>query len=664
MKFGFDAYMWELNERKAKIINDFFNNKLSARDHSLDLQQTVLTAGQMKAAATGNPLIIELGKTEAVLRELEDVHEGWQDAQREAEFTINIAREAVAQGEMYQKALRTTARAITPTVEGEELTAVINKKPVTGHTAISQAILDAAKAATEETKASPGYWSSYKAPVPIGTFRGLSITLEGRGDDGPHVVFRVPDDVPPRYFGANNENNDYARVKLNLLVADPQGVGGLAWRKPTPMTGLIQNRINEIVTNAQSDSPDLARQKAKVATYEQILDAPFEQEAELAETRKRVEDIKRELGVTPEGDEVQEIEDEGETGGPRASEDDGEEETGPEKYHKLVAVQQAVQGLKNAATAIKSTLTTANVISPKLRSQRYFQYRLGQYAHLLAHANDAMKKYRNMVERMTLDHDQILDLADALQDPQGTGKRLPSELQPWDAIRTEIFDHLKQQLKDLGVERDWKDYYLGQVWETEYKKDSVLMQGRRPLGGKGSFLKRKTIPTMRQGVEVYGKTPITWNLVDLDLYKIAEMGKYILARQTLEDNKAMGTFVWGAARAKAPQGMVRIPDVIGAVYAPPELTVRESYDKGLMEGLESFIHQLGVNYTRKATAGKEWGATGAKSGDIKAKFGGPVDVLMHEVGHTIDVLFDLKTKLLQDVPAAVDRTQRARQAPV
>ena len=68
---------------------------------------------------------------------------------------------------------------------------------------------------------------------------------------------------------------------------------------------------------------------------------------------------------------------------------------------------------------------------------------------------------------MTLDHDQILDIADALQDPVGTGQRSPGRVAPVGDDRNEIFDHLKQQLKDLGIERDWKDYYLGQVWETE-----------------------------------------------------------------------------------------------------------------------------------------------------------------------------------------------------
>jgi N12 class adenine-specific DNA methylase len=323
-----------------------------------------------------------------------------------------------------------------------------------------------------------------------------------------------------------------------------------------------------------------------------------------------------------------------------------------EQFHRLMALRSAGKGLTQAAGAIKSTLAAASMTTPSRTSARYFQWRLAQQAHLLSYAYHALTQYRNAVERMTLDHGQILDIADALQDPTGTGKRVPAELKPWETIRTEIFDHLKQQLKDLGIERDWKDYYLGQAWENEYKPDSVLGQARRPLGGPGSFMRRKKIPTMREGVEVYGKTPITWNLVEMDLHKIAEMAKFVLARQTLEDNKQLGTFVWGSSLRKRPDGMMEIPDIIGKVFAPPELTVHEAYDKGLMEGLESFITQLGVNYTRKATAGTRWGVSGSKSGDIKAKFGGPVEVLMHEVGHTIDTLFDLRTQLLQVVPDA------------
>lgn len=312
-----------------------------------------------------------------------------------------------------------------------------------------------------------------------------------------------------------------------------------------------------------------------------------------------------------------------------------------------VPIKEAIVGLREAGQSIRTTLTAPSVSHPARLSSRALRYRIAQMMHTLSYANHALAQYRNAVEGLTVDHAAILDLADQLEGVRGA-KPLPSWLQPWAAIRTDIFDYLKKQIADLGIEKEWKAHYLGHVWETEFKEGERLPRtaldrliGRRPLQGPKTFLKRRTIPTMREGVETFGKEPKTWNLVDLDLYKIQEMSTFILGRRALEDNTRMGTWVFQTALKRPPAGMVAIPDPIGQVWAPPEITVHEAYDKLLMEGLENFIRGLGVTYTRATGAGKVWGASEKKTGNISARFGGPEGVLMHEVGHTLDTLYGL-----------------------
>lgn len=429
----------------------------------------------------------------------------------------------------------------------------------------------------------------------------------------------------------------------------------------------IVNAYEKTAAIQQSTADAVERSTNEIAQHERTLAHPPTAIAELTRARARVIELETAMrqdavAESKERDAAAKAEVDAKKAAaaanqpkPVRAEDEGDEEdgeSGPERYHRLMAYQTAVKGLKDAAGSIQATLAPAGVNQPTKASSRYFRYRLAQQAHTAAYAANALSKYRNAVERMTVNHDQILDLADAVENPHGSGKQVPANLQPWIKIRDEIYDHLKQQIADLGIDKDWKEHYLGHVWEQQFKPDAPLAIGRRPLGGPAGFMRRQKIPTMREGVQQLGKVPKTWNLVDIDLYKMAEMAKFILAKRTLADNKRLGTFVWVRALTKPPDRMIKVPDIVGAVYAPPELTVREAYDKGLMEGLESFITQLGVNYKRTATAGKLWGASGDKTGDIKAKFGGPVEVLMHEAGHTIDTLFDLRTHLLAATPDA------------
>jgi N12 class adenine-specific DNA methylase len=341
--------------------------------------------------------------------------------------------------------------------------------------------------------------------------------------------------------------------------------------------------------------------------------------------------------------------------------DDAPAPSKPEGTHQMLAlsaaarfvppsVRTAAQTVQRAQAEIRATLSAPTVSHPARLTSRYLRWRLAQMTHTVDVANAALMTYRNAIEGMTVDHAAILDLADILE-----GVRpgpVPQWLAPWVAIRRDVFTYLQRQIADLGLEKDWHEYYLGHIWETEFKGESLgskalrqLGIGRRPLQGPKTFLKKRTIPTMREGVEQFEKEPKTWNLVEIDLYKMEEMAKFVMGRQAREDGKRLGTWVFGSALKKPPEGLQAIPDPLGEVWAPAEITVTEAYDQLLMEGLESFIQSMGVRYTRKPTAGQSWGSTGDQTGNIKAKFGGPETVLMHEIGHLLDVKYDLYNRI-------------------
>lgn len=84
----FDAYMWQTLERKARFIAQMFRRTITEREID-DIADIVLTYGEVKALAAGNPMLLEQSQTQATvkrLRVMRAVHlQGVNAARHEAE---------------------------------------------------------------------------------------------------------------------------------------------------------------------------------------------------------------------------------------------------------------------------------------------------------------------------------------------------------------------------------------------------------------------------------------------------------------------------------------------------------------------------------------------------------------------------------------------------
>ena len=202
--------MWQLNERRRRSSTTF-----SKQHHGSDHARPRTDRDHGRAdegGATGNPLVIDLRRRKASCGTSKTCTRA---GGRPQEWSSRLASRAKRWSGANAQRAGTTAKAIAPTNEGGAA-AVINKSrsghgDCAGHPGRGES--------RRKTKASPGYWSSYKAAVPLATFRGLSVTPEG-ATMGRMWCSASAD--TPRATGQNNEDNDYARVKVNLLVADPR----------------------------------------------------------------------------------------------------------------------------------------------------------------------------------------------------------------------------------------------------------------------------------------------------------------------------------------------------------------------------------------------------------------------------------------------------------
>jgi len=145
-------------------------------------------------------------------------------------------------------------------------------------------------------------------------------------------------------------------------------------------------------------------------------------------------------------------------------------------------------------------------------------------------------------------------------------------------------DAALKAVQDLGTGKldDPILNYMAHIWEDPEKAGGVLtsLVARRPLAGSKNFLKPRTIPTLKEGIEA-GLKPVSTNPVELTLRKLHEMNKYIMAQRILADAKEKGLLQFVKATDARPDGYVAINDPIATVSGPltseGARTIRGSY---------------------------------------------------------------------------------------
>jgi tetratricopeptide (TPR) repeat protein len=93
---SFDGYMWQTLERKARFIHQVMHGRLDTRDIT-DIGDTALSFSEVKAIATGNPLLIDKAEADTALARLqraERAHQRNQQALRQAvtDYETEISR--------------------------------------------------------------------------------------------------------------------------------------------------------------------------------------------------------------------------------------------------------------------------------------------------------------------------------------------------------------------------------------------------------------------------------------------------------------------------------------------------------------------------------------------------------------------------------------------
>jgi hypothetical protein len=265
---SFDTYMWQTLERKAAFIGQVTGGDIDGREVD-DIADTALTYAEVKALATGNPLIMEKAGVDADVARLTRLERSHADEQHRL-------RRAVETGQRREASLRHKAtcleKAIAQRTEtrGDAFTMTIGERRFTKR---ADAGIELARRGVEVLTAAS---LTRPAVETIGTLGGLPVEIEGTRAVAPEIVVRVGNGLIETRWPAA----DWTAAETGRLV-----------------TGL-ERRIHRLDDDLAAARDATTTTKSEVDRAKARLGQPFEHARELTQARNRQQEIAELL--TPE----------------------------------------------------------------------------------------------------------------------------------------------------------------------------------------------------------------------------------------------------------------------------------------------------------------------------------------------------------------------------
>lgn len=265
---SFDVYMWQTLESKAKTITQIMKGDPNIRTIQ-DVDSNVLSYAEMKAIASGNPMILERVKVDTDLKKLTMLRAQAQDAKLHMRFELKAIPNNIAfqQGEI-KKMERETA--VLEKHPAEPFSMAVGKKTYDEPEAAGKAIL---KVLNEYIEENPKRTETAKFEV--GTYRGF------------------PMDV--KMFLDNDALVSIAGLDSTTFPPDVS---------PTGLITRIGNVLESFPKRIKLAKDKIAALEASRAELQAQIEAPFEHEAKITELQGKLTEIDKALDLSRKDDEA------------------------------------------------------------------------------------------------------------------------------------------------------------------------------------------------------------------------------------------------------------------------------------------------------------------------------------------------------------------------
>lgn len=265
-KESFDAYSWQTLETKQKYISQIYRGDTSVRTMD-DLDNSTMSFAQIKAIASGNPLILEKFKVDTDVQKLKDRERNYKASKYRLENSVNNDLPlTIKQTEDYIDKLKKDKEKIQNKENEENCHITINGKEFSKYKDAGAEILEISNKYLELNKE---YY--------LGNYRGFELTITNKG-----LKDLFQNHGEPQKIIKIKGNNEYS---FDLLK-----VPSLNIKKMDEKIDSIENNLNKRIELKQ----DLERQLNEA---KKELEKPFEYEEKLKEMLKRQREINQKLNM-------------------------------------------------------------------------------------------------------------------------------------------------------------------------------------------------------------------------------------------------------------------------------------------------------------------------------------------------------------------------------
>jgi hypothetical protein len=275
---SFDVYMWQTLERKARFIGQIMRGDNVGRDIE-DVGDAVLSFSEVKALASGNPLVIEQAGVQADLAKYERLERAHLDQQGELQRAIGwrkreasrARRRAEVVDDALVRRIDTSGDRFAITLAGRQ-----HQKRADAERALRAELADAF--------ASLAASDHFRLPDQhLGTLGGFDIHLSGTGGERPVLM-----------LASNFGEDERSLVGVQRADLDPPE-GGEA-----PAINLIarlEGPIHRLDKDRDHALAEVDRLRDEATTLEARVGEPFPHRDRLADLRRRHQEILDELAA-------------------------------------------------------------------------------------------------------------------------------------------------------------------------------------------------------------------------------------------------------------------------------------------------------------------------------------------------------------------------------
>jgi len=187
---SFDSYMWQTLERKARFIAQILTGELTAREVE-DVDTSALSYAEVKALATGQPLLLEAATVAAEIARLRNLAVGHTRAQRRVQDdTSKLLRQA----EAFEEQARSLDAVAEHAARQERVFSRYGSGPLADRAAIAKALGAAAADALQRgSPQHPGQWAGLSLTItPTREWRDAALEVTVTAGYRDSASFEVP----------------------------------------------------------------------------------------------------------------------------------------------------------------------------------------------------------------------------------------------------------------------------------------------------------------------------------------------------------------------------------------------------------------------------------------------------------------------------------------